>query len=284
MRVLVFGASGIVGRAMVSEAARRGWAVRAVPRAEVDVRDRAGVAAAISEAAPQLVVNCAAFTRVDDCEREEEECLAVNATAVETLAAEAARHGARLLHLSSDYVFDGRAAAPYSEDAPPAPLSAYGRSKLAGERRALAGPGALVVRTSAVFGAGGVNFVDTIAERLRVPGEPLRVVDDQVTAPTYAPFLARALADLGESASGGLWHYRNREPVSWFGLASAVARELGARREILPARSSEVARPARRPPRSVLAVEKFEQRFGRRVESWADGLRRHLSAAPEESA
>lgn len=282
MRVLVFGASGIVGRAFVSEAAGRRWPVRGLARAEADIADRSAVRAALAAHAPELVVNCAAFTRVDDCEREGETAARVNDLAVGILAEESERAGARLAHLSSDYVFDGTAREPYDETAPPAPLSAYGRTKRAGERRALAAPGALVVRTSAVFGPGGANFVDAIAGLLRRGGAPLRVVSDQVTAPTYAPFLARALADLGESRATGIWHYRNREPASWYELALAIGRELGPEPEIEAIPTAELPRPARRPAWSVLAVDKFETAFGRRVETWAAGLTTHLAAIAEE--
>jgi dTDP-4-dehydrorhamnose reductase len=282
MRVLVFGAAGIVGRATVAEARRRGWPATGFARADADVTDEAAVAAALAAHRPELVVNCAAYTRVDDCERDEAAAARVNDLAVGGLARACDETGARLVHLSTDYVFDGRSPRPYDEAASPAPLSAYGRTKLAGERRALASPRALVVRTSAVFGTGGANFVDTIAGRIRRGEGPLRVVDDQVTAPTYAPFLARALADLGESAATGLVHYRNREPVSWYEFARAVARELASDLEIVPVPTSEFPRPARRPARSVLAVEKFEATCGRRVEPWAEGLERHLAAAAEE--
>ena len=282
MRVLVFGASGIVGRAMVSEAARRGWPVTGLARAAADIGDRDEVRAALAAHGPELVVNCAAFTRVDDCESEPEEARRVNDLAVGILAEESERAGARLAHLSTDYVFDGAAREPYEEAAPPAPLSAYGRTKRAGERRALASPAALVVRTSAVFGVGGASFVDAIAGRLRRGESALRMVDDQITAPTYAPFLARALADLGESRATGIWHYRNREPVSWYELALAVARELEKTPRIDAIPTSELPRPARRPAWSVLAVDKFETAFGRRVETWASGLATHLAATAEE--
>lgn len=282
MRVLVFGASGIAGRAFTAEGAGRGWSVIALGRDQADVTAAGVVDAALAEHAPDLVVNCAAFTRVDECERDEAAARRVNDLAVGDIAGACDRFGVRWLHLSTDYVFDGSARAPYREDDAPAPLSAYGRSKRGGELRALASPRALVVRTSALFGGGGANFVDAIAGRLRRGEGPLRVVDDQVTAPTYAPFLARALADLGESAATGLVHYRNREPVSWFEFARAIARELGSELEIEPVPSAEFPRPARRPPWSVLAVERFEATCGRRVEPWAEGLERHLAATAEE--
>ena len=278
-RVLVLGAGGIVGRATAAEARRRGWPCAAPTRAEVDLTDAAAVARALAESAPELVVNAAAFTKVDACESEPEVAHRVNGAAVAGLAEATRRAGARLVHLSSDYVFDGEGRAPYREDAPTGPRSVYGASKLAGERGALAAPGALVVRTSWVFGAGGPNFVDTMRARMATGEGPLRVVDDQLGAPTYAGFLARALLDLGESGASGIVHYQNRAPVTWYGFACEIARRLGSPIEIRPATTAEVPRPARRPAYSVLAVERFESLLGRRVESWSDGLAEHLAGS-----
>lgn len=283
MRTVVLGAGGIVGRATLAEARRRGWEATGFPREELDIRDGAAVRAAIEATAPGLVVNAAAFTRVDDCETETALAREVNGIAPGLVARACAASGARLVHLSSDYVFAGDREEPYDEGDEPAPLSAYGRSKLEGERQVLAsGAEAIVVRTSALFGAGGPNFVDTIARLLRSGEGPLRVVDDQVTAPTWAPFLARAVLDLGESTVRGCVHYRNREPVSWYELARAIAAELGSPLEIVPVPTSEMPRPARRPARSVLAVKRFEREIERRVEAWPEGLRRHLETAREE--
>jgi dTDP-4-dehydrorhamnose reductase len=285
VRLLVLGAAGIVGRATLAEARRRGWAAAGRTRAELDVTDRAAVERELLAARAELVVNAAAFTQVDRCESEPELAHRVNSEAVAGLVEACARAGSRLLHLSTDYVFDGRAEAPYAEDAAPRPLSVYGASKLGGERRALADPRNLVVRTSAVFGRGGANFVDAIAGRLG-RGEPLRVVGDQVTAPTYAPFLARALLDLGESGATGLVHYRNREATSWHELARAIAERIGSRAAIERISSAELPRPATRPAYSVLAVGRFERRIGRAVERWSDGLDAHLTgaAAPDTAA
>lgn len=283
-RVLVLGGAGIVGRAMAAEARRRGWTVAAPTRAETDVTDPAALERALAEARPELVVNAAAFTKVDACESEPERAFRVNGEAVGRIAEAARGAGARLVHLSTDYVFDGEGRAPYAEDHPTGPRSVYGASKLEGERRALELPDALVVRTSWIFGAGGPNFVDTMRARMTagVAGEgPLRVVDDQVGGPTYAPFLARALADLGESRASGVVHYQNREPVSWYQFAREIARRLGSPIEILPASTAEVPRPARRPPYSVLAVERFERAVGRRVEDWREGLVDHLARDEE---
>ncbi len=282
MRLLVFGAGGMVGRAMLAEAGARGWPARGRTREEVDVTDSAAVERAIADAAPELVVNCAAMTRVDACESERERAFAVNGAAVGVLARAATLAGARLVHLSTDYVFDGEGTEPYPEDHPTGPRSVYGESKLEGERQALAAPGALVVRTSWVFGFGGPNFVETIRSRIEGGGGPLTVVADQIGAPTYAPFLARALADLGESGAEGLVHYQNRAPVSWYDFAREIARCLGREVEIRPVTTAEVPRPARRPGYSVLAVERFERRTGRPVEEWRAGLVEHLGRVSSE--
>ena len=224
------------------------------------------------------MVNCAAFTKVDLCEEERERAFAVNGRAVGNVVEAAGRVAARLLHVSTDYVFDGTAAEPYREDAPTAPLSVYGASKLDGERRALAAPRALVVRSSWLFGPGGPNFVATIAGRSRQGERRLRVVDDQVGCPTYTPFLARALMDLAPLPEAGVLHYRNREPVSWHGFAEEIARLLDSRVEVAPVPTSELPRPAARPAYSVLDVNRFETIAGRRVEPWGWGLAEYLAS------
>lgn len=281
MRVLVFGGAGLVGRAMVAEAGRRGWAADGPDRDRTDVTDPAAVASALSAFRPDLVVNCAAMTAVDACESERQKAFLLNGEAVAILAAGAARAGARFVHLSTDYVFDGEGVAPYAEDHPTAPRSVYGASKLEGERRALAVPGTLLVRTSWIFGHGGPNFVDTMRAKLAAPDAALRVVADQVGAPTWAPFLARALADLGESGASGIVHYQNRPAVSWHGFALEIARRLGSTAEIRPATTAEVPRPAPRPRYSVLSVERFERLAGRAVEDWREGLAEHLKGCQE---
>jgi dTDP-4-dehydrorhamnose reductase len=282
MRALVFGAGGMLGLALVAAAEERQWPVQGAARAAVDVTDAGAVRAAVAAFAPDLVVNAAAFTQVDRCESAREVAFAVNAEGAAAVAAACATAGARLVHVSTDYVFDGTARRPIPEDASPAPLSVYGASKLSGERRVQAsGAAALVVRTSALFGRGGPNFVDAIIRKLRA-GERLEVVSDQVTAPTWTPFLARAILDLGESGATGAVHYRNREPLSWYDLARAVADEIGSAAVITPIGSAESVRPARRPAYSVLAVERYESIVGRAVELWRDGLRAHLAHHSEE--
>lgn len=276
MRTLVFGGTGIVGRALVREGRSRGWPVLGLSHGQGDVTDRARIDEICTAFRPVLIVNCAAFTQVDLCEAEPERALAVNGTAVGNLVRAADVCGARLVHLSTDYVFDGRATAPYGEDHPTAPRSSYGRSKLEGERQALASSRSLVIRTSWIFGPGGANFVDTIAGRIRSGQKSFRVVDDQLGAPTWAPFLARAVSDLGEWGATGLVHYQNRPAVSWFEFAREIARRLDPGVEVTPISTAEAPRPAPRPAFSVLAVDRFEKLAGRAVESWHEGLASHL--------
>jgi dTDP-4-dehydrorhamnose reductase len=286
MSVVVLGAGGMLGRAVVAEAGSRQRRCLGVPYEELDVRDRAGLAELLGEERPEWVVNCAAMTAVDRCETEPRAAFEINGEAVAGIATEAERVGARLLQVSTDYVFEGSAREPYPEDAATAPPSIYGQSKLLGEREALAREGGLVVRTSWLFGPGGANFVRTIL-RLASQRHELKVVDDQTGAPTYTRHLARALFELIERQTSGVVHYRDREPATWYDLACAAVELAGLPCRVLPAATEEVPRPAPRPAYSVLAVERFESIAGRRVERWREGLvdywRDELEATVRES-
>jgi len=276
VRTLVFGGTGIVGRATVAAARRRGWPALGLAQEQADIERPDEIAAAVAAFRPALVVNCAALTQVDACETQRDRAFAVNGAAVGHLAAACARAGARLVHISTDYVFDGRGSEPYREEDPTGPRSVYGASKLEGERRALALEGALVVRTSWIFGAGGAHFVDTVRGLIAAGRTPLRIVADQVGAPTYSRFLARALLDLGESGAAGVVHYQNREPASWYEFAREIARMSGARVEVEPVSTAEFPRPAPRPAYSVLSVARFEALAGRPVEDWRRGLAEYV--------
>jgi dTDP-4-dehydrorhamnose reductase len=284
MRTLILGGTGMLGRAVLAAARARGWPALALSRRQADVAGEARLDHWMAAFSPEVVVNCAAYTRVDDCETQQEHAMAVNGEAVGRVARAAERRGARLLQVSTDYVFDGAAERPYAEGDATAPRSAYGRSKLAGEQLALAARRGLVVRTSWLFGAGGPNFVTAILRQIDRGTRQLRVVADQVGAPTYTPFLARALLDLAPLAATGIVHYRNREPVSWYSFAAAIARwwpgAAGAV-EVAPVTTAEMPRPAPRPAYSVLAVERCEALLGRRVESWEWGLAQYLSQLSE---
>lgn len=274
-RALILGGTGMLGRAVVEHWRRRGGAALALSRAQADVNDRERLLAWAEHFRPEIVVNCAALTRVDDCEREREEAMATNGAALSNVTAAAERAAADLFHVSTDYVFDGRGQRPYDEQAPTAPLSVYGKSKLAGERLALRYPRTLVVRSSWLFGPGGPNFVKTM-RRLADSGKPLRVVGDQIGCPTYALFLARAIWDLAGTGCYGVIHYRNRDAVSWYDFAREI---LGPDTEIESVTSGEFPRPAPRPAYSVLDVGRFEQVVGRRVEPWIHGLAHYLETS-----
>jgi dTDP-4-dehydrorhamnose reductase len=277
MRTLVFGGTGMLGRAVVSQGRRQGWPVLGLSRSQADITDRERLGYWVEAFRPEVIINCAAFTEVDACEKETEKAFAVNGHAVANVVAAAARFRARLLQVSTDYVFDGRATAPYAEDAAPAPLSVYGASKLEGERQALGYEGALVVRTSWLFGPGSKNFVVTILDLVDRGKVPLRVVDDQIGCPTYAPHLARALLELSEQELTGIVHYRNREPVSWYGFATEISRLANGGVEAVAVSSQEFPRPASRPAYSVLEVGRFEAIVGHSVEPWGEGLEEYLS-------
>lgn len=277
MRCLVFGGGGMLGQAVVAEARSRGWATLGLAREQADITDRGRAAYWADAFRPEVVVNCAAFTKVDACEADEAGATAINGAAVANAAAAAQRTGARLVHLSTDYVFDGTAREPYREDAPTGPLSAYGRGKLEGERRALDYDRSLVVRTSWVFGPGGPNFVAAMVGLIEAGRVPLRVVRDQEGCPTYTGFLARALLDLAALGATGIVHYRNREPTSWYAFAVEIARLWSGAVEVIPVTTEEFPRPARRPSWSVLDVTRFETVTGRRVEPWEAGLAETLA-------
>jgi dTDP-4-dehydrorhamnose reductase len=283
MRCLILGGTGMLGRALVKEARERGQAALALSHHQADVTDPQRLRYWMESFRPLTVVNCAAYTKVDACEGEgREQAFAVNGAAVGAIAEAAERIGARFIHVSTDYVFDGNPAErrPYREDDPTAPLSVYGQSKLEGERRALRHAGALVVRTSWLFGPGGPNFVATLVKLIESGRLPLRVVDDQEGAPTYTPFLARAILDVAPLPVGGIVHYRNREPVTWYGFTREIAALWAAPAqgvEVVPVKTAEFPRPAPRPAYSVLDVQRFEAAAGRRVEPWAWGLAEYLA-------
>lgn len=269
----------MLGRQVVAEGRRRGFATLGLSHGQGDVTDGAAAAAWMEHFRPALVVNCAAFTRVDDCEEREDYALDVNGRAVGPLAEAAQGCGAKLVQISTDYVFDGTKDGAYGEDDPTAPISAYGRSKLEGEHRALAVANSLVLRVSWLFGPGGGNFAATMARLIGEGRRELRVVDDQLGAPTYTPFVARAIFDLAAADATGVVHYQNRPPVSWYGFTREIARLLDPEVQVVPVATEEFPRPAPRPANSVLDVSKAEALLGRRVEPWSFGLA-ELFAAP----
>ncbi len=273
----------MLGRAVAAEWRRRGQAVLALSRDQADIRDREGLIGHADLFRPRLIVNCAAFTRVDDCETQRELAFEVNGAAVANVVAAAEHVGADLIQVSTDYVFDGAADAPYREDAATGPRSVYGESKLRGEQEALRYDRALVLRASWLFGPGGPNFAATIRRSLRQGRVPLRVVADQTGCPTYTPFLARAIRELAALGKRGVLHYRNREAVSWHGFATEIANAVDVAAEVVPVATAEFPRPAPRPSYSVLDVSLFEAAVGRRAEPWIAGLVSYLQTLGNDS-
>jgi dTDP-4-dehydrorhamnose reductase len=282
-RALVTGAAGMLGSDVVTALAASGWSVVPRAKADLDVTDEEAVRRALSDVRPDVVVNCAAFTRVDDSEIDPR-AMAVNAAAVDLLAAECLVRGAGLVHVSTDFVFDGAKGAPYREDDETAPLSAYGRSKREGEEAALRAPHALVVRSSWLFGRSGWNFVEAILKQVESGRNELAVVADQTGRPTATPDLAEAIAALLQTGATGIYHFANRGEASWWDFARAILDLSG--REDVPIRaidSASLARPAARPAYSVLDTTRYEKRTAGTIRPWRDALAEYLAvrARPE---
>ena len=268
---LLTGAGGMVGTDLHNELAGRGERVAALSRSELDITDQRVVNARVDELAPSVIVNCAAYTKVDQAESEEAAANAINGSAVELLAHAANRVGALLVQISTDVVFDGAKTSPYEVTDATNPLSAYGRSKLLGEIAATHAEKHLIVRTSWLFGVHGHNFVEAIRNQIR-KGNPLRVVSDQRGKPTYTPHLANAIIRLAVADTRGIVHYADDDDCSWFDFA----REIAGDYPVAAVSSDEFPRPAKRPAYSVLSTERYQRVTGVAPESWREGLREYL--------
>jgi dTDP-4-dehydrorhamnose reductase len=284
-RCLVTGSGGQLGRALVDALGERGCDLQAARHGELDIADRAAVRSALERLspAPDVVFNAAAFTHVDRCESDLAAARAGNAEGPGILAEVCASLGTRLVHVSTDYVFAGDEATPRAEGDPTGPRSAYGRTKLEGERRVLAAAaGNLVVRTSWLFGRGR-NFIGAILSQaaLRRSGEargPLRVVDDQTGRPTYAVDLAAALLALVDSGARGLYHVANDGIATWWELARFCLDEAGfGDLAIERIRTEDLDLPAPRPAWSILDCSRAAG-LGIRMRSWKDAVRAYLRA------
>jgi dTDP-4-dehydrorhamnose reductase len=248
MRLLVTGAAGMLGRDVVAAAERAGHDVVALARRDLDIADADAVRAAIADAAPDAVVNCAAWTDVDGAEADEDGATRINGAAAGNVAAAAPF----VVHVSSDYVFDGSATRPYVESDPTGPRSAYGRSKLAGELAvAEAGDQHAIVRSSWLFGVHGKNFVATML-KLAEDRDEVNVVADQIGCPTFTGDLAPALVEVAEQRLAGVLHVAGGGQCSWHELAQATFEEAGVSCTANPVTTAEFPRPAPRPAWSVL--------------------------------
>lgn len=277
MRLLIFGQSGQVAR----ELARRGPDALFLGRDKADLSDPAACAAAIRQHRPEAVINAAAWTAVDHAEAEEAAALAVNGTAPGAMARACADLGAPLVHISTDYVFDGSGSRPWKPDARPAPLNAYGRTKLAGEEAVRAAGGAhVILRTSWVFSAHGANFVKTML-RLGRDRDRLAVVADQIGGPTPAAGIAEACLTLAralrDGAPGGTYHHAGAPETSWAGFARETFRQAGMAVTVTDIPTADYPTPARRPLNSRLDCSASAADFGITQPDWRQDLAQVIS-------
>ena len=285
--ILLTGARGQLGAALAVALVPHGEVV-ATDRSTLDLADASAVADAVRRVRPALIVNAGAYTNVDQAEREPGIADAVNGVAPGVLAEEARALGAVLIHYSTDYVFDGASRVPYVEDDPVAPLSAYGRSKVAGERAIReSGATALILRTSWVYGLSGRNFLLTM-RRLASERPEIRVVDDQAGTPNWSRELARATARIVANGlpwlagRAGVCHLSARGSTTWYGFARAILADRPAVR-VVPITTAEYPTPARRPAWGVLSTGRFERTFGFALPEWQATLAECLASSRESN-
>lgn len=280
-RWLVTGSHGMLGRDLVTLLTDRGEQVTGLGHSELDLVDADAVGSALRKHQPDVVVNCAAWTAVDDAEANEQQALLVNGRGPAHLASTCEEIGCRFVQLSTDYVFDGRAKRPYEEDDMPRPRSAYGRTKLAGERAVLEKlpDSGYVIRTAWLYGEHGANFIRTMIRQERKRSE-VHVVDDQVGQPTWTADVAAGVFDLMHlSAPAGVYHLTSAGETSWHGLAQEVFRLLGADpNRVLPTTTESLGRPASRPAYSVLGCHKWSRAGLECLDGWQRALDRAFPA------
>lgn len=285
MKAIVFGASGQLGVETARAIERHGYETTRCDRNEVDISDAAKVEQMFAEVDPDVIFNCAAYNQVDVAEKEPQLALAANALGVRNLAAVCRQQGARLVHFSTDYVFDGTAGRPYTEEDHTHPLGAYAVSKLAGELYAQAYlDEPLIIRTSGVFGPAAVrtnrgNFVELML-RLAHGGQPIRVVEDHVASPTYAPFLASRAIELVLQGMSGVYHVGGGTPISWFDYAKLIFQHAGMSPDLRPTNAREYRTAARRPKYSALANNRMERAGLQKMPSLEQALKEYFEARP----
>jgi len=294
MRILVTGREGQVVSALAEQGPQDGHEIIRLGRPDFDLASPDGIRAALEAYRPNLVVSAAAYTAVDQAESEPDLAMAINGRGPGVIAAATAEFGLPIIHLSTDYVFDGRKLTPYVETDPTGPEGVYGRTKLAGERAvAEANPRHVILRTSWVYAHGGKNFVRTML-RLAADRPELRVVSDQLGCPTYATDLASAILDIAGKLSGGkagderfgVFHASGTGDTSWAGFATAIfelaAAQGRAASRVLPIATADYPTPARRPANSRLDCSKLHKVYGIRQPHWFDGLSRCLTRLAQQ--
>lgn len=270
--IVVVGANGMLGRDLM---ALLGDRARGVDIEDIDITSLESTERVLRTLHPSVVINCAAYTDVDGCETNVDMAMQVNGEGVAHLAMSTRMIGATLVHVSTDYVFDGSKGSPYTEDDAPRPMSIYGESKLAGEMNAAFSPEHLIVRTQWLYGLHGKNFVETML-RLGAEKDELAVVDDQIGSPTWTVDLAKGIMALVDKGCRGIYHAANSEYCSWNDFAKAIFEEVGLAVSVKPMTTEELNRPARRPLYSTLDCSKLKMDTGFRPQPWRDALRSYL--------
>jgi dTDP-4-dehydrorhamnose reductase len=285
IRILVTGANGQLGREIqAKKETLKGAEFYFTDIDELDITDRKEVKSIISEIKPAYLINCAAYTAVDRAEEDADNAYAVNATAVENIVKAASNvPWMKLIHISTDFVFDGKSRSPYKEDSSPAPQSVYGKSKQRGEEFALSYPRSIIIRTSWLYSEYGGNFVKTV---LRLAGErdEIKVVNDQTGTPTWASDLASALLGIvdqtvkdGNKYHAGIYHYSNEGQCTWYEFAGEIKRLKGLGIIINPVSTAEFPLPAKRPGYSVLCLDKIKNTYNIEIPSWQNSLENCLT-------
>ncbi|TSK05787.1 MAG: dTDP-4-dehydrorhamnose reductase [Geobacter sp.] len=276
--ILVVGSKGMLGQELM---ALYGDHARGVDIDDIDITDLASVQRVLTTIKPSVVINAAAYTDVDGCQDNAERAMQVNGEGVAHLAMISKEIGAKLVQVSTDYIFDGKKGTPYLEDDLASPLSVYGESKLAGEMNAWFNPNHLIVRTQWLYGHGGKNFVETML-RLAKDKKEISVVDDQIGSPTWTGDLALAIKALLEKGCEGAYHAANAGFVSWNGFAKEIFRLAGLDVTVLAMTTEELGRPAPRPLYSTLDCGKLSRDTGFTPQPWQEALRRYLELREEK--
>jgi dTDP-4-dehydrorhamnose reductase len=281
MKVLITGAEGMLAKDLVACLLRLDHKVYALPHNTLDITDIAGIRGSVKGFKPETLINCAAYTKVDQAEKEEELATRVNGFGVQNLCLVCLEQDIPLVHFSTDYVFDGTKEAPYTIHDEPCPLNAYGRSKLLGERHILHLLSKFyLIRTSWLFGLHGGNFVENLLDSGQ--GEkPVAIVSDQRGCPTWTEHLAQAVVELIETQHYGIYHITNSEPTTWHRFATEILCLSGKDVEITPITTHQLARIAKRPLNSVLDPSPLPQILGREMPSWRQALQEYLELRKE---
>jgi len=283
MKVLVTGSAGMLAKDLIPLLSKRGHEVLAPPEDKLDITNLRVVKDVVDKLTPELIINCAAYTNVDEAERQEHQALMVNGLGVQNLCLLCQEHDIPLVHFSTDYVFDGTKPSPYTIYDQTNPVNAYGRSKLLGEKYIMWLLAKFyLIRTSWLFGLQGKNFIEAMLE-LGQKQKQVSVVNDQRGCPTWTRHLAEATISLMETGRYGIYHVTNSEPTTWFDFTREIFSLSGINTAVMPVTSEQFPRPAKRPANSVLDHFPLREVIGRDMPSWKEALREYLAQRKEKA-